>query len=427
MLIGANLLFTTKKRGGIPSGWVEVEYIESTGTQYIDTGFLPGDNCGIRAKFMTMITNEDKIVVGCRSSVNQRWWINIGRYYIYYGWGIYKITTDLVKVGSVHECFLNYMNSQTYSTASGYEDSELFGKYEIAQSNRSAYMFAANDAGNAGLLCKARMYYCEFTRGDGIEMSFVPVRNATTNEGAMCDILTGEIYHNAGTGSFVIGPDVVPSRVGDYVQEGLVAMWDGIENAGFGLHDGAATVWKDLVGSVNLNLGSRVVGDDYIGVRQGAERNYTTFPNLITMYQSGEWTQEIVYRINRSVPSVTSGFFEVGGVGFFGKYSNADEKKLFIARVGGWQSYFNIDAIPKSGSITMQLTDEAAVRYLDGQFSQQNTAAKANHATGNSNALLAAMSEDFSVDIYCVRLYHKNLTPAEIAANYAVDKVRFGI
>ena len=32
----------------------------------------------------------------------------------------------------------------------------------------------------------------------------------------------------------------------DYVQDGLIAMWDGIENAGFGIHDSEAAIWKDL-------------------------------------------------------------------------------------------------------------------------------------------------------------------------------------
>ena len=31
----------------------------------------------------------------------------------------------------------------------------------------------------------------------------------------------------------------------DYVQDGLIAMWDGVENAGWGVHDPNATVWKD--------------------------------------------------------------------------------------------------------------------------------------------------------------------------------------
>ena len=40
----------------------------------------------------------------------------------------------------------------------------------------------------------------------------------------------------------------------DYVQDGLIAMWDGIENAGWGVHDTNATVWKDLVGGNDATL-----------------------------------------------------------------------------------------------------------------------------------------------------------------------------
>ena len=42
--------------------------------------------------------------------------------------------------------------------------------------------------------------------------------------------------------------------VADYVQEGLIAMWDGIENVGVGTHDSDSVVWKDLVGDKDMLL-----------------------------------------------------------------------------------------------------------------------------------------------------------------------------
>lgn len=44
----------------------------------------------------------------------------------------------------------------------------------------------------------------------------------------------------------------------DYIQNGLVAMWDGIENVGWGQHDSNATVWKDLVGESDGTLSNDV-------------------------------------------------------------------------------------------------------------------------------------------------------------------------
>ena len=39
-----------------------------------------------------------------------------------------------------------------------------------------------------------------------------------------------------------------------YVQSGLIAQWDGIDNAGTGTHDPTATTWKDLKGSLDMTL-----------------------------------------------------------------------------------------------------------------------------------------------------------------------------
>ena len=39
-----------------------------------------------------------------------------------------------------------------------------------------------------------------------------------------------------------------------YLQDGLVAQWDGINNAGVGLHVPDSGVWKDLVGDCDLTL-----------------------------------------------------------------------------------------------------------------------------------------------------------------------------
>lgn len=212
----------------------------------------------------------------------------------------------------------------------------------------------------------------------------------------------------------------------DYVQEGLVAMWDGVENAGWGLHDAAATNWLDLVGGVLLPLNGRTPGSDFVPQRQGDIQARVLINNLITIYQSGEYTQEIAFRVNKSVPSVTAGLVGVGGYSFIGKYSNTSPLVNFIARVGAWQSYYTVASIPFGRTVTMQLRDDGASRWLDGR-SDSSSSAKATHATGGQYVELNAVNADFSADIFSIRLYHKNLTDAEIAANYAIDKARFGI
>ena len=40
----------------------------------------------------------------------------------------------------------------------------------------------------------------------------------------------------------------------DYVQDGLVAQWDGVENAGVGLHEDSPSAWVDIVGGLAITI-----------------------------------------------------------------------------------------------------------------------------------------------------------------------------
>ena len=46
------LIKSSENINGLPIGFQEVEYLESTGTQYIDTGFIPTGNTGIDMRFL---------------------------------------------------------------------------------------------------------------------------------------------------------------------------------------------------------------------------------------------------------------------------------------------------------------------------------------------------------------------------------------
>ena len=57
-----------------------------------------------------------------------------------------------------------------------------------------------------------------------------------------------------------------------YIQDGLVVQYDGIENAGPGAHDPAATVWVDLTGNGHdlvLNAGD-TVGANFVNILRGS-------------------------------------------------------------------------------------------------------------------------------------------------------------
>ena len=62
----------------------------------------------------------------------------------------------------------------------------------------------------------------------------------------------------------------------DYVQDGLMEFWDGIDNAGNGTHNPNATVWKSLVqGGQDLTIDAGVWTDGICHPqRQAVERHH---------------------------------------------------------------------------------------------------------------------------------------------------------
>ena len=214
-----------------------------------------------------------------------------------------------------------------------------------------------------------------------------------------------------------------------YVQDGLVAMWDGIENAGWGVHDQNATMWKDLVGNVDILLYHTSVLDDGFAFRlDGANTGYgsASFP---TNYGCIE-----VVLNKASIPAparyagcciitIGSAYSGWGICDSFGRVSDTNDnasapyvvipydQRCYIALNKAANSVLT-EAIAKNGILSSDGTLAAGARYNNGQQSINTP----NSETRSSN-----------LDLCAIRLYSRALTAAEIAANYAVDKARFNL
>lgn len=72
----------------------------------------------------------------------------------------------------------------------------------------------------------------------------------------MYDTVTSSYFYNKGTGEFIPGPSTTPdeSHVSAYVQNGLCVLYDGIENAGTGIHDSEALFWYNHANGNNDGL-----------------------------------------------------------------------------------------------------------------------------------------------------------------------------
>lgn len=212
----------------------------------------------------------------------------------------------------------------------------------------------------------------------------------------------------------------IPLTARSYVQDGLIAMWDGIENAGWGTHVAAATTWKDLSGNgydLTLMNGAHFDANSLItaGRNSVSALLSTTLPyatiEVCAFYDSSRSSSRLVC---------------------FG--NSIDSSRLLKCAPNGIQYYNGNYVITVSESKSMRTWaatySDAATPYIDGQLATGTVSTNRwDYRTGTfglsgSNNY---SSWNFVGNYYCVRLYSRALTADEIAANYAVDKARFNL
>ena len=190
-----------------PEGVVPVEYLESTGGQYIDIGIVLSSGSSIEWIVQVVRYND-----GCM--------------------GLYETSTG----GRM--CYINFYANKLYPRYSSFAPSSsqlnpedgwiTFGKNHILFSNGSIVIndtIAYSGVNTSGLdsmtktmilfayrrvstitgFSQVRVYAFRIKTGDTNEIDMCPVR--VGDVGAMYDTVSEELFYNQGSGEFLIGPD----------------------------------------------------------------------------------------------------------------------------------------------------------------------------------------------------------------------------
>ena len=227
----------------------------------------------------------------------------------------------------------------------------------------------------------------------------------------------------------------------DYVRDGLVAMWDGVENAGWGTHDPNATTWKDLVGGKEMP--NRVPFDNYTCLSINAAASYCSMPAVtsdMTMTTTLRTTDTISWHLYNFLSYGTNSFNSQG----FTLCSGDDQSGgKFVAyyRDGYGSSHrivrFLLGVSPASEHnlvMSFVYSTKTISCYVDGVFIGDGQIPDDKYVSGTgvlnfgSNVVNAGeLSESTGYRQYNILLYNRALTAEEIAANYKIDKRRFNL
>lgn len=240
----------------------------------------------------------------------------------------------------------------------------------------------------------------------------------------------------AARNAFLMGGAKTPTAR-DYVQNGLIAMWDGIENAGLGVHDDNATVWKDLIGSRDLTCINVSWTDTMAEFSGNGYANKTE--SASTALSAENRTLEVVFRSTGNINNsdvVNIGTKDDASYHNFRMACGGYRSKIIAANGRGYSSppmfVRNDSQISVGVTFSVMASDSNGSRlvgaYWNGVPAQTN--GSEYWASGSLDETIGAGSTTrrfFTGFVGCVRCYERILTAAEVAANYAIDAARFGL
>lgn len=199
---------------GLPKEYRRLQYIKSTGVEYIDTNLSAPEGFEVEIKInIDKVTGSWAPILGAHEpsppykrnfiayTSSKKMEIDTGE----------KITQtsvtltgdDVIKASNVKNNFYLNVNGTNYNPTITTNSSN------IAYSGRTLHLLHNNgyDIGYT----TGKVYYCQLTVGGAKVRNFVPVARLSDNKIGLYDTINGVFYTNQGLGEFNAGPTLIPS------------------------------------------------------------------------------------------------------------------------------------------------------------------------------------------------------------------------
>ena len=202
----------------LPKEYQALEYIQSSGTQYIDLGILPTMDTKVllEYQFLSITGSNDSNQIGCGKSLNNfRFMVNYPKTTDYFIFGVgNNLNTTHVKDSEKHLFTIDMVNKECKIDDEKYS----FNINNLDTTDTDTFtLFARKSDGTIHFKGESRFYSLKFYNGNTLIRDFVPCYSLTTvtnSNGNSCpngtigvyDLVENKFYTNNGTGTFIKGP-----------------------------------------------------------------------------------------------------------------------------------------------------------------------------------------------------------------------------
>lgn len=187
----------------LPSDYIQLEYIQSSGSQYINTGFKPNQDTKISITVDFSLSGTTWLY-GSRTSAGSN---SLGflcesnsKYRFDYASSTNELATKPTGKFTINsdknKC---YINGELVFTAT----------YTTFASPVNMYIFNNNNNGSLSGGSSAKLYNCSIYDNGVLIRNFIPCKNESGTVG-LYDSVNNQFYQNAGSGTFIAGPEIPP-------------------------------------------------------------------------------------------------------------------------------------------------------------------------------------------------------------------------
>lgn len=213
-----------------------------------------------------------------------------------------------------------------------------------------------------------------------------------------------------------------PPTARDYIQDGLVAIWDCVENRGWGDGDISETGWTELVsGKVTQTAGRGTFS---------ATAFKMSAANKLELVSNNFRTQT-----ERTVEVVFSDSYGSAGNRVYVEDNNANAGFSLQSNTSNCRLTCNLGNTHQN-EVPYSEIARAAPFFCHWALSQSNTSTlyvnggerrRANKSFTPFTSIGLGLRTNIQADYCCVRVYSRALSAEEIAHNYKIDKERFNL
>lgn len=256
---GGKSVYINSEVPKLPEGFTRLKWIQSTGTQCIDTGLQPNQDTRIKME-VDILSSSTSFLFGARASSSG----------VRFGMAVmtgttvrfdYATSATTLTVASPIGRYTIDMdgNSFRFGSTSGAQTAATF---EVGY---NLFLLAMNTAGTAGTNgTPAKLYTCQIYDNGTLVRDYVPCLNAIGVAG-LYDMVNGVFYGDAAGGSFVAGPVVLEYELPEGYEE-----LEYIQSSGSQYADTGFKPNQDTRVIIDAQLAAAIVNSNtcaYFGVR----------------------------------------------------------------------------------------------------------------------------------------------------------------